>query len=127
MKKVNNKGITLIELIVSFALIGVSIIYFSQTLYTVKKVYATARDETNEFIAKDYALRLLDKYIDKNGTTDLTYNFCNKIVSCGNISVSSVNGINSYQINDIIYENGKTTSVTLYKYIPASTPETSNE
>lgn len=124
MKKINNKGITLIELIVSFALIGVSIIYFSQTLYTVKKVYATARDETNEFVAKDYALRLLDKYIYENYTTD---GFCGEIVSCGSISVSSVNDINSYQINDIIYENGKTTSVTLYKYIPALTSETSNE
>lgn len=120
MKKVNNKGITLIELIVSFALIGVSIIYFSQTLYTVKKVYATARDETNEFVAKDYALRLLDKYIDKNidknGTTDLTSNFCKKIVVCEDIEESNDNGINIYKINGIKYGNGKTTSATLYKF-----------
>lgn len=115
MKKINDKGVTLIELIVSFAIVGVAIIYFFQTLYTVKKVYSTARDETNAFVAKDYALRLLDKYIDKNGTTDLTYNFCKKIVSCDSIIVSSDNGINTYKINDIEYGNGKTTSVTLYK------------
>ena len=112
MKKVNNKGITLIELIVSFALIGVSIIYFSQTLYTVKKVYATARDETNEFIAKDYALRLLDKYIDENNTTT---DFCNKIIVCDNI-VENTGVFDTYQINNIEYGNGKITSVTLYKY-----------
>ena len=28
MKKINNKGVTLVELIVSFALVGVAIIYF---------------------------------------------------------------------------------------------------
>ena len=128
MRKINNKGVSLIELIVSFAIVGVAIIYFFQTLYTVKKVYSTARDETNEFVAKDYALRLLDKYIDKNGTTDVNLsNFCNKIVSCNEIIVGSVKGINTYQINGIIYENSKTTSATLYKYIPASTSETSNE
>ena len=31
------------------------------------------------------------------------------------------------KINDIEYGNGKKTSATLYKYIPASTSETSNE
>ena len=124
MRKINNKGVSLIELIVSFAIVGVAIIYFFQTLYTVKKVYSTARDETNEFVAKDYALRLLDKYIDEKGTTT---GFCNKIVSCNEIIVGSVKGINTYQINGIIYENSKTTSATLYKYIPASTSETSNE
>ena len=121
MKKINNKGITLIELIVSFALIAVSIIYFSQTLYTVKKVYATARDETNEFVAKDYALRLLDKYIDKKGTTA---DFCGKIINCtlNNENTDNVinsdndNAINTYKIEDIEYGNGKITSVTLYKY-----------
>ena len=115
MNRINNKGVTLIELIVSFAIVGVAIIYFFQTLYTVKKVYTTARDETNEFVAKDYALRLLDKYIDENGTTNLTSNFCDKIVDCNDIVVSTDNSINTYQINGIIFGNGKTTSATLYK------------
>ena len=53
MKKINNKGVTLVELIVSFALVGVAIIYFFQTLYTVKKVYADARLETNYYIRKE--------------------------------------------------------------------------
>ena len=39
MKKLNKKGVTLIELIVSFAIVGVAIIYFFQTLYTVKNIY----------------------------------------------------------------------------------------
>ncbi len=65
MKKLNNKGVTLIELIVSFMLVSVAIIYFFQTLYTVKDVYSTARRETNEFVIKDYALRIVDAYYEK--------------------------------------------------------------
>ena len=67
MKKLNNKGVTLVELIVSFALVGVAIIYFFQTLYTVKKVYADARNETNNYINRDYALRILSTYLDEQG------------------------------------------------------------
>ena len=64
MKNANNKGITLVELIVSFALIGVAIIYFFQTLYTVKKVYANARNETNNYLNVNYDLRILDEHYD---------------------------------------------------------------
>ncbi len=64
MKKINNKGITLIELIVSFAIVGVAIIYFFQTLYTVKKVYNTARNETNNYVAVNYAFRIFDAALD---------------------------------------------------------------
>lgn len=67
MKKINNKGITLIELIVSFAIVGVAIIYFFQTLYTVKKVYITAKNETNSFIDKSYTIRVISEYLDKQG------------------------------------------------------------
>ena len=67
MKKLSNKGVTLVELIVSFALVGVAIIYFFQTLYTVKKVYADARNETNNYINRDYTLRILSKYLDEQG------------------------------------------------------------
>lgn len=114
MKKINDKGVTLIELIVSFAIVGVAIIYFFQTLYTVKKVYATARDETNEFVAKDYALRLLDSYIDKKGTTT---DFCGKIVQCGSVDQGADGVVLTYNINDISYGNSKTTSTILYKSI----------
>ena len=37
MRKINNKGVSLIELIVSFAIVGVAIIYFFQTLYIPQK------------------------------------------------------------------------------------------
>ena len=58
--KLNNKGVTLVELIVSFAIVGVAIVYFFQTLTTVNKLYYKAREETNKFVDKDYALRIVD-------------------------------------------------------------------
>ena len=39
MKKLNNKGLTLVELIVSFALVSVAMLYFYQTVSTVSKLY----------------------------------------------------------------------------------------
>lgn len=62
--KMNNKGVTLIELIVSFAIVGVAIIYFFQTLYTVKKIYSTAQSETNDYVKINYTFRVLDALVD---------------------------------------------------------------
>ena len=56
----NNKGVTLVELIVSFALVATAIIYFYQTLYTVKKLYSQSQKETNEFVDVNYVYRLTD-------------------------------------------------------------------
>lgn len=67
VKKLNNKGVTLIELIVSFMLVAVAIIYFYQTLYTVKKLYTESQKETNEFVKFNYAFRIADAYIRNNG------------------------------------------------------------
>lgn len=60
----NNKGVTLVELIVSFALVATAIIYFYQTLYTVKKLYSQSQKETNEFVDVNYAYRLIDSFVD---------------------------------------------------------------
>ena len=67
IKKLNNKGVTLIELIVSFMLVAVAIIYFYQTLYTVKKLYTESQKETNEFVKFNYAFRIADTYIRQKG------------------------------------------------------------
>lgn len=108
MKKMNNKGVTLIELIVSFAIVAVAIIYFFQTLYTVKKVYTSARNETQMFIDKDYALRIIDAKFQalENSTTATTsisvndiftdhikntLNVCDAGNGCSNPSVCKLN------------------------------------
>lgn len=73
----NNKGVTLVELIVSFALVATAIIYFYQTLYTVKKLYSQSQKETKEFVNVNYAYRIIDEL---NNTSDDNENtLCDKI------------------------------------------------
>lgn len=113
MKKINNKGVTLVELIVSFALVGVAIIYFFQTLYTVKKVYATARTETNEFINRDYAYRVFDAYFDTHPLL-ATDNLCeNYGLKCNSIKFDNYNNRMSTYI--IEWKNGDETKYYKYK------------
>lgn len=78
MLKLNKKGVTLIELIVSFALVATAVIYFYQTLSTVYDLYATSRKETQEYVDKDYALRILDAKIndDASSIQDGDTSFC---------------------------------------------------
>lgn len=126
MKKMNNKGVTLIELIVSFAIVAVAIIYFFQTLYTVKKVYTSARKETQMFIDKDYALRIVDAYIVENDYPENLTGICNTYgLKCNNvIKVNNARGADNIYKYEITFNNmedqwGKENdikTVTLYKY-----------
>lgn len=115
MKKLNNKGVTLVELIVSFALVGVAIIYFFQTLYTVKKVYADARFETNDYIRKDYTLRIAKANIEKGES------ICNKNEYCSPEDTEGTEYCSSNICHvEITYFDGKTkdskSKVKLYYY-----------
>ena len=71
MKKLNKKGVTLIELIVSFAIVSVAMIYFYQTIVDLHRMYKNSNKATDEFVNKDYALRVLDAYIEKKGVSSL--------------------------------------------------------
>lgn len=109
MKRMNNKGVTLIELIVSFAIVSVAIIYFFQTLYTVKKVYSIARKETNTYVDKDYTYRILDAYFEEKSLFD-TDNLCGDLgkynLPCTDIKyIEYSNGMNHYTIN---FDDGST-------------------
>lgn len=75
MKKLNKKGVTLIELIVSFAIVSVALIYFYQTIVDLHRMYKNSNKATDEFVNKDYALRVLDAYIKENDVNDLS-NVC---------------------------------------------------
>ena len=59
MKKLNKKGMTIAELVVSFLLVGVAVVYFYNTVDTVYKVYSETRKDTKEFVEKDYAMRII--------------------------------------------------------------------
>ena len=54
MNKLNNKGMSLVELIVSFAIVTVAVVYFSQCLVTVTKIYRNAEEETNKLVEETY-------------------------------------------------------------------------
>ena len=82
MKKLNNKGITLIELIVSFAIVSVAILYFYQTIHTVTKLYSVSRKETNKYVEVNYVYRFLDQKVINSinsGSTDKT-RLCNQSI-----------------------------------------------
>ena len=66
MKKLNKKGITLAELIVSFALVSVSVIYFYQTIYTVRKLYKESENRTNFLVEESYNYRITNLIVNKN-------------------------------------------------------------
>lgn len=112
MKKLNNKGVTLVELIVSFAIVGVAIIYFFQTLYTVKVIYSDARKETQKFVDKDYALRIADAYIEEKGNTSIE-SVCTIFKVCDSISISTDSLPDKIVKYDLIGSYGTT---SLYRY-----------
>ena len=115
MIKINNKGITLVELIVSFAIVGVAMLYFFQTLTTVSKLYETSKKETKEFIEEDYYLRILDAYLDTQKIDKE-----NKLGS-NNVNINGIGDIEyakSWNGNIVVFEitvNGK--KYKLHKYV----------
>ena len=117
MKK-NNKGMTLVELIVSFMIVAVAMLYFFQTLRMVQKLYVKAVNQTDEYVEKEYTLRITDAYIDKlvsdgvtiDNSTDIS-DLCNKINNkyCeSGISLSRNGNIITVNLNQ---------NLKLYKYV----------
>ena len=122
--KIGKKGITLVELIVSFAIVGVAMLYFFQTLTTVSNLYETSKKETSEFIEEDYYLRILDAYLEgqiinkenTNGVIPTTVPVIGRKVFKkswnGNIMVFQITvGTNKYRLHKyvppaLIVENG---------------------
>lgn len=72
MKKMNNKGMTLVELIASFMIVSVAMLYFFQTLRTVQKVYEKSVEQTNEYIDMDYAIRIVANFVENTGGISYT-------------------------------------------------------
>ena len=66
MNKNKQRGMTLVELIISFMLVSVAILYFFQTLKTVQKIYSDSFDTTNYYVNKSYAFRVIKEYYIKN-------------------------------------------------------------
>lgn len=114
--KINNKGITLVELIVSFAIVGVAMLYFFQTLTTVSNLYETSKKETSEFIEKDYYLRILDAYLEGQIINmSNTNGFINKDVPV----IGEKEFKKSWNGNIMVFQiTVDTNKYRLYKYVP---------
>ncbi len=69
MRKLNNKGMTLIELIVSFVLVAVAATYFYSTLDVVVKLYKESTNETDKFVEEDYAIRMAEACLNNGVAT----------------------------------------------------------
>lgn len=131
MKKINNKGITLVELIVSFILVTVAVIYFYQTLFTVKKLYTKTIKETTEYVDREYVLRLADAYLDKNcpepridnkdcyGWSTVTGYHTSVDYQVINVGTDGSKGNHNYKIR---FCTGGGTDASLYKYVEDYVP-----
>ena len=123
MKKLNNKGMTLVELIVSFMIVSVAMLYFFQTLRTVQKIYKKSFDKTTEYIDWDYALRITAAFVEGSG--GIRYQSPTGMVYVNNyLSGFSVNSCSTpeYGFNTLLcYEvqNDTTGEIKkLYFYLP---------
>lgn len=96
MKKLNKKGVTLIELIVSFAIVSVALIYFYQTIVDLHRMYKNSNKATDEFVNKDYALRVLDAWATKSSGNLSTINDSN---ICTNYNMACYDSKTEY-VND---------------------------
>lgn len=67
MKKLNNKGMSLIELIISFSLVCVAIIYFFETLFITNKIFRTTKEDTKRYVDVAYIFNIIDYYVHTTG------------------------------------------------------------
>lgn len=56
----NKKGVTLVELIVSFAIVCVATIYMFRMVTSVKQIYSTVKKETDSYVEEAYNIRMMD-------------------------------------------------------------------
>lgn len=116
MKKLNKKGVTLIELIVSFAIVSIAMIYFYQTIVDLHRMYKNSNKATDEFVNKDYALRVLDAWATKlgNDLSSLPSDFCTTYsLFCNNVTTSTESYYKTATLTDgkisvIYYKANKT-------------------
>lgn len=121
MKKINNKGMTLAELIVSFALVAVAVIYFSQTIIVIRKMYVTAKKDTKNFVDVNYAFRLIDEAVKENNK-DTKVDICGNTTNTTDTTVVIANIVNMDidKKNKYICDDNAVSAPTKYRIITFS-------
>lgn len=93
----NNKGVTLVELIVSFMLVSVTVIYFMQIIIVVRRIYKKSQEDTELFVNRTYAIKIFEACMEKNN--NVTSNCSNKygigytITGDSQLTLNGTNGI----------------------------------
>lgn len=80
MKKLNNKGMSLIELIISFSLVCVAVIYFFETLFITNKIFRTTKEDTKRYVDVAYIFNIIDYYVHTSNLDLEGKNFNNQFV-----------------------------------------------
>lgn len=110
----NKKGVTLVELIVSFAIVCVATIYMFRMVTSVKQIYSTVKKETDSYVEEAYNIRMKDACINKLSGQSIS----SITASCDNISMTPINPINN---NNNIYKVSKD-SIIFFKYYKPYSP-----
>lgn len=123
MKKLNKKGVTIVELIVSFAIVSVALLYFYQTIVDLHRMYKKSTKATDEFVNKDYALRILDAWATKSGNNldDIRNNAGSQIEICEKYSMFCDDDNTDVEDNDdfkkvTLKDKNEKVEVIYYKY-----------
>lgn len=90
----NKKGVTLVELIVSFAIVCVATIYMIRMVTSVKQIYSTVKKETDSYVEEAYNIRMMDACINKLSGQSIS----SIKASCNNISMTPINN-NIYEVS----------------------------
>ena len=115
--KNNKKGLTLVELIVSFAIVGIAVIYFYKTTSVVNELYADSRKDISYSVRKDYVSRILKDLVlywnfDKVSASKDTLIFNEK-----RIPVKGLTSINYENVEGkFIFNNNKYISIIKFTF-----------
>ena len=104
----NKKGVTLVELIVSFAIVCVATIYMFRMVTSVKQIYSTVKKETDSYVEEAYNIRMTDACINKSSGQSIS-------------SIKTYCGLEMNLINNNIYEVSKD-SRSFFKYYKPYSP-----
>ena len=104
MKMMNNKGLTIVELIASFALISTIILILIEVLISIKDIYTETNLKTSLYIEQSNLSKILNEKINYNNIVG--YYECEEVNDCYNfLTVDGTILKLSLEKNRIIFDN----------------------
>ncbi len=114
--KNNQKGVTLVELIVSFMLVSVTVIYFMQIMIVVRRIYKKSQNDTELFVNRTYAIKIFEACMkEHNDYLDCSNKFGIEYTIIQEKDPIKVNGLSGPELSLTKYEF-KNNKDTFYIY-----------